>query len=111
LEVRIAYTFQLTISDETYKIFGFENTLKPSLERVMSRTHPEDKELVRQFLQRVSGEEESFDTELRLLMPDDEVKYIHVVARVMKNASGVTECIGAVTEVHVHLMVFNNPTV
>jgi PAS domain S-box-containing protein len=86
-------------SDETYQIFGYEKALKPSLERVVNRTHPEDKELVRQFLQRVSSEETSFDAELRLLMPDDEVKYIHVVARVMKNSSGVNECIGAVTDV------------
>jgi PAS domain S-box-containing protein len=86
-------------SDETYQIFGYEKTVKPSLERVVHRTHPEDKELVRQFLQNVSGDKTSFDRELRLLMPDDEVKYLHVVARVMTNSSGVSECIGAVTDI------------
>jgi PAS domain S-box-containing protein len=86
-------------SDETYQIFGYEHTLKPSLEWVINRTHPEDKELVRQYLQRISDEKTSFDTELRLLMPDGEVKYLQLVAHVMQNSSGVNEWIGAVTDV------------
>jgi PAS domain S-box-containing protein len=86
-------------SDETYHIFGYEKTVNPSLERVIHRTHPEDKELVRQFLQNVSSEKASFDAELRLLMPDDEVKYLHVVAHMMTDSSGLNECIGAVTDI------------
>ncbi len=86
-------------SEETYQIFGYDDSAEPSLRLVIDRTHPDDRLRVRQLLEQVSTNGESFDTEHRLLMPDGAVKYLHVVAHAMRDSSGVAEFIGAVTDI------------
>ena len=91
-------TGEILWSEETYQIFGYDDSARPSLKLVTDRTHPDDRQRVRQLLEQVSTDGGSFDTEHRLLMPDGAVKYLHVVAHAMKNSSGVVEFIGAVTD-------------
>ena len=47
----------------------------------------------------LSVDGKDFDHEYRLLMPDGSVKYVHAVARAVRDASGSIEFIGAVTDV------------
>jgi PAS domain S-box-containing protein len=91
-------TDEIVWSEETYQIFGYDNAAKPSLELFIDRVHPDDKNLVRQVLEQVSGDGTGFDTEHRLLMPDGAVKYLHMVAHTMRDSSGL-EFIGAVTDI------------
>jgi PAS domain S-box-containing protein len=86
-------------SEETYQIFGYDASQKPSLELVMDRTHPDDKHFLRQLLEEAARNGTGFDTEHRLLMMGGAVKYLHVVAHTMKDSSGVVELIGAVTDI------------
>jgi PAS domain S-box-containing protein len=86
-------------SEETYQIFGYDVSQKPSLELVMDRTHPDDKHFLRQLLEQAASNGTGFDTEHRLLMMGGAVKYLHVVAHTMKDSSGVVELIGAVTDI------------
>ena len=81
---------------ETFRIFEFEPVTKPTLERVLQRTHPEDRSTVRQLIDSASGERKGFDFEHRLLMPDGAVKYIRVVAH--PSTSGPA-FVGAVTDI------------
>jgi PAS domain S-box-containing protein len=92
-------TSEILWSEETYKIFGYDDSAKPSLKLVIDRTHPEDRHRVRQLLEQVSTKGGGFDIKHRLLMPDDAVKYLHVVAHAMRDSSGVVEFIGAVTDI------------
>ena len=92
-------TGQILWSEETYKIFGYDDSAKPSLKLVIDRTHPDDRHRVRQLLEHASTDGGSFDTEQRLLMPDGAVKYLHVIAHAMSDSSGVVEFIGAVTDI------------
>jgi PAS domain S-box-containing protein len=92
-------TGEISWSEETYQIFGYESAVKPSLGLILDRTHPEDKKHVQQILERLSGEETSFDIEHRLLMPDGAMKYLHVIAHGTRDSSGSIEFIGAVTDV------------
>lgn len=85
-------------SEETYQIFGYDTAVKPSLERVLDRTHPDDRKHMQQLIDRVSSDDPGFDTEHRLLMPDGAIKFLHVVAHSTRNSSGVLEFIGAVTD-------------
>jgi PAS domain S-box-containing protein len=85
-------------SEQTYQIFGYDDSASPSLKLVIDRTHPDDRHRVRQLLEQVSTDGAGFDTKHRLLMPDGEVKYLHVVAHAMRDSSGVVEFIGAVTD-------------
>jgi PAS domain S-box-containing protein len=86
-------------SEQTYQIFGYDDSAQPSLKLVIDRTHPDDQHRVRQLLEEVSSDGGSFDTKHRLLMPDGGVKYLHVVAHAMRDSAGVVEFIGAVTDI------------
>jgi len=88
-----------TWSEETFKIFEYDRALKPSLELVLQRTHPDDRALVQQTLDRASNDGTNFDVEHRLLMPDGRVKHLHVVADAQRDSSGGVEFIGAVMDI------------
>jgi PAS domain S-box-containing protein len=86
-------------SQETFRIFEYDPPTEPSLELVFHRTHPEDRALVRQIIDRVSQERKNFDFEHRLLMPNGSVKYLRVVGRPLKDDSGSFEFMGAVMDI------------
>jgi len=83
-------------TQETFRIFGFEPVTKPTLERVLQRTHPEDRSTVRQLIDSASRERKGLDFEHRLLMPDGTVKYIRVVAHPPTSGPAF---VGAVTDI------------
>src|SRR5215831_15704915 len=57
-------------SPETFRIFGYDQAIKPTLELVLQRTHPEDRALFQRVIDRASRQRKEFDFERRLLMPD-----------------------------------------
>lgn len=86
-------------SEETFHIFGYDNSTKPSLRLVLDRTHPEDALHMQQLLGQVASDGSSFDVEHRLLMPNGVVKHLHVVAHALRDSAGAIEFIGAVTDI------------
>jgi len=86
-------------SQETFRIFEYNPPTEPRLELVLHRTHPEDRALVRQVVDRVSHDRKDFDIEHRLLMPNGSVKYLRVVGRPSKDESGSFEFVGAVMDI------------
>jgi DNA-binding NtrC family response regulator len=86
-------------SRETFRIFDGEPAAKVPLDLVMLRTHPEDRPVVQQFLDRVSLERKDFDFEHRLLMPDGSVKHVRVVGHPSQNERGDFEFVGAITDI------------
>ncbi|WP_168195621.1 ATP-binding protein [Bradyrhizobium sp. NAS80.1] len=68
-------------SEETYHIFGYEVTLKPSIASVMERVHPDDVALVTSTIERTATQKSDVDIEHRLLMPDGTIKTVHLRAR------------------------------
>jgi PAS domain S-box-containing protein len=86
-------------SEETYTIFEYERAVKPTLELIFQRIHPDDRILAHQTIDRATKEGASLDFEHRLLMPDGSVKYLHVIARALGPSSGSFEYVGAVTDV------------
>jgi PAS domain S-box-containing protein len=87
-------------SQETYRIFECDLQTEPTLELMFHRTHPEDRALFRQLIDRVSQERRDFDFEYRLLMPNESVKYLRVVGhRSTEDESGNFEFFGAVTDI------------
>ena len=85
-------------SEETYNIFEYDQAAKPTLELVLQRIHPEDRDLAGQII-RAATEGTDVDLEHRLLMPDGRVKDLRVLARGLKTSSGSPEIVGAVTDV------------
>src|SRR5712671_2386541 len=92
---------EIVWSDQTFRIFGGDWTKKPTVEFIIQRTHPEDRAAVQQTISRASVDGKDFDHEYRLLMPDGSAKYVHALARAVKDASGTIEFVGAVTDVTV----------
>jgi PAS domain S-box-containing protein len=92
---------EISWSEETFRIFEYDPTTKPTVELILQRVHPEDTALVRETIQRASQDGKDFDFEHRLLMPDGAVKHLHIVAHAERDKSGELEFIGAVMDVTV----------
>jgi C4-dicarboxylate-specific signal transduction histidine kinase len=87
-------------SEETFRIFECDRSAQPTEELVFRRTHPEDRALVRQSIDRAVQDRTAFDFEHRLLMPDGSIKYVRVVGlAALAAGSGDVKFIGAVTDV------------
>ena len=67
-------------SDESYRIFGCEPTIQPTVQLALDRTHPDDRMRLRQILDRAAIERREFLAEHRVLMADGSVKYVRAVA-------------------------------
>src|SRR5947209_1121036 len=92
-------TGEIIWSDETFRIFQYDRTTKPTVELIVQRVHPEDAVHVQQTTERASQDGKDFEHEFRLLMPDGAVKYVHVVAHAERDESGEIEFVGAVMDV------------
>jgi PAS domain S-box-containing protein len=91
-------TGQMVWSKETYRIFGYDPTITPTVEMVLQRVHPEDRHQVRQLIEEAPGHDWNID--YRLLMPDGSVKHLHVVAHTVNDESaGRTRVFGAAMDV------------
>ena len=86
-------------SEETSRIFEFDPAVRPTMEQIIERVHPEDRTLVTEALARATESGQGFDYEHRLLMPDGRVKHLRVLAKAIRDASGGIEFVGAVMDV------------
>ena len=89
-------------SDETFRIFEYDRATKPAVDAILQRVHPEDKALVQERIDRAINESKDCDVEYRLLLPDNSIKHVHVVAHAVKDDPGGFEFVGAVMDVTEH---------
>jgi NO-binding membrane sensor protein with MHYT domain/signal transduction histidine kinase len=92
-------TGEIIWSEESFRIFQYDQTTKPTVELILQRVHPEDVVLVKQTIESAAQDGKDFDHEYRLVMPDSSIKYVHVVAHALADASGTIEFVGAVMDV------------
>ena len=90
---------EITWSEETFRIFQYDQSTSPTVELILQRVHPEDAIPVQQIIERAIQEGKDFDFEHRLLMPDGSVKHLHVVAHALNDEAGSIEFVGAVMDV------------
>jgi PAS domain S-box-containing protein len=91
---------QIFWSEESFRIVGYDPAVQPTVELVLQRTHPEDRAMVRQNIERIVRERACFDIEHRFLMPDGSIKYVRVVGRPSTIATtGEVKFVGAITDV------------
>src|SRR5467141_3641607 len=86
-------------SEETFLIFGYDRGTKPAVEAILKRVHPDDKAMVQRQIDSATSHGKDCNLEYRLLLPDDSVKHVHVVAHPAKDKAGNLEFIGAVTDI------------
>ncbi|MFZ0522870.1 MAG: MHYT domain-containing protein [Candidatus Acidiferrales bacterium] len=92
-------TGEVTWSEESFRIFQYDRTTKPTVELILQRVHPEDAALVKQTIESAAQSGKDFDHEYRLVMADGSVKCVHVVAHALGDKSGIIEFVGAVMDV------------
>src|SRR5579863_3575250 len=86
-------------SDETFRIFECDPRAKPTLEFVLSRIHPDDREPVQRQIDRATRDGEGFGFEHRLQLPGGSIKRVRVTAHPSRDSAGNLEFVGAVTDV------------
>ena len=94
---RIA-TGEIIWSEEVYRIFEFDPTAPLTLERILTRVHPDDIHAFNEMLDR-QQRGANYEQDYRLLMPDNSIKYLHVVAHSAQDQDGQPEYMAAVQDV------------
>jgi signal transduction histidine kinase len=87
------------VTEQLYRIFEFEPGGLVTLERIGSRVHPEDMPLLGNMIERAQRAASDLEYEHRLLMPNQSVKYLHLVAHGTQAPDGRLEYIGAVQDI------------
>jgi PAS domain S-box-containing protein len=86
-------------SEETYRIFEYDRHVKPSIDSVVQRVHPEDRAGFKEVIDRALAGATDFEHAYRLLLPAERVKYVHAKAHVLQDTHGHREFVGAVTDI------------
>ena len=92
-------TGELVWSDESFRILGYEPTVKPTVDLILQRVHPDDRSLVEETIEKVK-KGASVDFEHRFLMPDGSVKHVHVIGRRLTvDSAKEAEIVGTVMDI------------
>lgn len=89
---------EITCSEQLYRIFEFQQGTTVTVERISSRIHPEDLQMLQGMIDRMREGLSDFEYEYRLLMPDNSVRHLHLIAHGRWDAAGRLEYIGAVQD-------------
>jgi PAS domain S-box-containing protein len=92
-------TDEITWSEQLYRIFELDQGTPVTLELIGSRVHPDDIPLLNDMIEQARGAGGNFEYEHRLLLPDQSVKYLHLIAHGSRDRDGRLEYIGAVQDV------------
>jgi transcriptional regulator with PAS, ATPase and Fis domain len=90
-------TGELEWSEESFRIFGYDRSIKPRLQSVLERVHPEDLHRVQEAVEAAS-QSENLDIEHRVVMPDGSVKIVHALGHSLSGVGGA-ELVGAVMDI------------
>ncbi|REG50694.1 PAS domain S-box-containing protein [Paraburkholderia sp. BL6669N2] len=86
-------------SEQSFRIFGYDLDVTPTVELTLQRVYSDDVALFRQVIDKATSGEQEFDCEYRLLMPDKSIKHLHVVAHVVTDEPGKRRFVGAIMDV------------
>jgi C4-dicarboxylate-specific signal transduction histidine kinase len=90
-------------SEETFRIFECDRADQPTVELILQRTHPLDRDLARKTIDHARQEGRVLDFEKRLLMPDGRIKNVHIVGHpVFDDFGNFAEYAGTVIDVTEH---------
>ena len=82
-------TTPLYWSEENYRIWGFDPQYGlPDRDVILQRIHPEDRGRLLEAVQKAIREKRDYDVELRILLSDGAVRYIHGLGHPVFTSSG-----------------------
>src|SRR5258705_10954019 len=86
-------------SEQVYRIFELDPATPLTTELRQSRIHPDDLHAHQTSIELALREAGDFEYEVRLLMPDGSVKYVHSLVQATRDAEGDLLYIGAVQDI------------
>ncbi len=87
-------------SPQTYEIFGMEPTDGPvPLEEIRARIHPDDRVLTRKMLARAVEAGDPYDADIRVVHPDEEVRWIHAQGERVIDPDGRVRVVGTLHDI------------
>ena len=94
-------TNTLTWSEGKYRIFGVTpNEFTPSLESILARVHPDDVEVTKNILARLTHQRQPVKWEFRIFRPDGALRTIYCTGEARADASGdLTALIGTALDI------------
>ncbi|MFQ3637887.1 MAG: GAF domain-containing protein [Cyanobacteriota bacterium] len=70
-------TQTIAYSEETYRIFGFDPAQSLTYKDLRQRIHPADMQSFKQFVKRAIATGTAYDHEMRIVLPDGSLRYLH----------------------------------
>ena len=86
---RIA-TGDISSSEQVYRMFEFDPGTRVTL-MIGSRVHPEDLPMLHDMMARAQRGDSHFEYEHRLVMPDQSIKHLHLIAHGVRDEQGQME--------------------
>jgi C4-dicarboxylate-specific signal transduction histidine kinase len=87
-------------SEEMFRIFECDRSHQPTVDFVLQRTHPQDRAVVHQTILRARQDRKDLDFEHRLLLPDGQIRRVHIVGHpAVDEAGDFVEFVGTVLDV------------
>lgn len=90
---------EITWSEQIYRIFEFDPSVRVTLELIGDRVHPDDMPMMFDMIERARSDGGDFEYDHRLQMPNGSVKYLHLIGHGTRDEDGHLEYIGAVRDV------------
>lgn len=94
-----ADTNEIAWSEQLYHIFGLEPDAKVTLEQIVSHCHPEDLRIIAQFVEQGQRGDSDIECQHRIVMPDQSIKHLHVIAHRATDQPGRHEYIGTTLDI------------
>ena len=83
---------EVSLADKDRAFFGFSQREKLNGDRFRSVVHSEDRQLVRQLVEKSLHTSEELEAEYRIVLPDDKVRWVTRRSRVEFDANGEPTC-------------------
>ncbi|WP_321817598.1 PAS domain-containing protein [Paraburkholderia sp. J69-2] len=92
-------TNEIAWSEQLYHIFGMEPNAQVTLEQIIARCHPEDLRFVSQFVEQGQRGDTDIECQHRIVMPDQSIKHLHLIAHRAIDQPGRHEYIGTTLDI------------
>jgi PAS domain S-box-containing protein len=90
---------EIAWSEQLYHIFGIEPGTTMTLERIIAHCHPDDLCFVTQFLEQGQRGDADIECQHRIVMPDQSIKHLHLIAHRASDKPGSYEYIGTTLDI------------
>lgn len=94
-----AYMDRISWSAESARIYEYPLEQNPTFAMILERTHPDDRALALEVLDKAARHESPIEIRHRLLLPDGRIKHVHMIASPLDSRHGRIEYLGALQDV------------